>query len=62
VKKRALNQNNNTNTIAHKNAGNRTYSRTFGPSKFGALGLRPFEPKAVVLNRGVHEPLGGTKH
>jgi len=44
VKKRALNQNKNTNTITYKNAGNRPYSRNFGPPKIRGPRLKPFEP------------------
>jgi len=42
VKKRALNQNKYTSTIASKNAGNRPYSRNFRTPKIGGPRLKPF--------------------
>jgi len=45
VKKRAVNQNKNTNIIAYKNAGNCPYSRNFGAPKIAGPRLKPFQLK-----------------
>jgi len=61
VKKRALNQNKYTNTIAYKNAGNHPYSRNFGPPKSGVLGLSLFSLMVNPPNgkpKRTHLPLG----
>jgi len=42
AKKRALNQNKNTNTIAYENAVNRPYSRNFGVPQNRGPRPKPF--------------------
>jgi len=42
VKRRALNQNKNTNTIAYRNAGNCPYSQNFGAPEIGGPRHKPF--------------------